>query len=303
MLIDELTLTEEQVEFYNTQGYLGIEGVLTEKEVNDLRRVTDELVEKSRAVTESDDVFDLEPEHTSKNPQLRRVKNPFKHHPVYEATRRHELILNIVSQLIGYDLRCNGHKLNMKLDKLGSPVQWHQDWAFYPHTNEDLLAVGVAIDDMTTENGCLMVIPGSHKGKIYSHHQNGKFIGAVTDPNFKPEGAVPIELKAGGISIHHVRTLHGSSINSSNRPRRLLLAQYCALDAWPLITLGKPNANDRTEQFKEEFIRGDINIEPRVAEVPVRFPVPGEDKPSSIYHQQLALENPTFDIKDSQRIT
>ena len=300
MLTEEYILTGEQIEYYKSQGYLGVDGVLSEEEVNDLRRVTEEFVEKSRSVTESDDVFDLEPEHTSENPQLRRIKNPFKQHPVYDTVLHHEKILNIVSQLIGYGLRCNGHKLNLKLDKLGSPVQWHQDWAFYPHTNDDLLAVGIAIDDMTTENGCLMVIPGSHKGKIYSHHQNGKFIGAVTDPNFNPESAVPIELKAGGISIHHVRMLHGSAINTSNRPRRLLLAQYCALDAWPIM-LGK--GNEILEQFKEDIIRGDLTLEPRQIEVPVRLPVPANAKPTSIYHQQLELENPPIEIKDSQRAT
>ena len=300
MITEEYTLTEKQIEFYHKKGYLGVENVLSDKEVTDLRQVTSEFIEKSRTVTESDDVFDLEPEHSQDNPQLRRIKNPFKQHPVYKASLHHERILTIVSQLIGYGLRCNGHKLNLKLDKLGSPVQWHQVWAFYPHTNDDLLAVGIAIDDMNTENGCLMVIPGSHKGKIYSHHQNGKFIGAITDSEFKPEGAVPIELKAGGISIHHVRMLHGSAINTSDKPRRLLLAQYCALDAWPLIQLGK--ANDELEQFKGEIVQGDINIEPRLNEIPVRIPAPGEDKPSSIYSQQLELENPSIEIKDSQRV-
>ena len=46
--------------------------------------------------------------------------------------------------------------------KYGSPVEWHQDWAFYPHTNDDLLAVGVMLDDMELENGPLLVLPGTH---------------------------------------------------------------------------------------------------------------------------------------------
>ena len=140
---------------------------------------------------------------------------------------------NIVEQLIGPGVSHNGHKLNMKYPEFGSPVEWHQDWAFYPYTNDDLLAVGVAIDDMSLENGCLMVIPGSHKGPTYDHHQNGIFVGAVTDPNFSSDNAVPVQVKAGGISIHHVRTLHGSAPNTSSNPRRLLLLQYCAIDAWP----------------------------------------------------------------------
>ena len=51
-----------------------------------------------------------------------------------------------VSQLIGPNLRTNGNKLNLKYSSFGSPVEWHQDWAFYPHTNDDVLAVGMLLD-------------------------------------------------------------------------------------------------------------------------------------------------------------
>src|SRR5262245_53248620 len=140
-------LSQEQIDFYHTNGYIGVEGVLTESEVLELRRVTDEFVEKSREVTTHTDVFDLEPGHTLENPRLRRLKVPATQHPVYDQTMRHPHILGIVSQLIGPNLRQNGNKLNMKSPEYGSPVEWHQDWAFYPQTNDDLLAVGVVMDD------------------------------------------------------------------------------------------------------------------------------------------------------------
>ena len=69
-------LTQEQIDFYHRNGYIGVEDVLTADEVADLRRVTDEFVEKSRAITEHTDVFDLEPSHTSADPRVRRLKNP-----------------------------------------------------------------------------------------------------------------------------------------------------------------------------------------------------------------------------------
>ena len=132
------------------------------------------------------DVFDLEPGHTAENPRLRRLKDPIKQHPYFDQTLRHPKILDIVSQLIGPGLRSNGNKLNMKYAEFGSPVEWHQDWSFYPHTNDDLLAVGIALDPMTMENGCLLVIPGSHKGPVIDHHSKsrGVFVGAVTDEDF-----------------------------------------------------------------------------------------------------------------------
>lgn len=281
-------LTQEQINSYNENGYIGVEGVLSEEEVIALRRVTDEFVEKSREVTEHNDIFDLEPGHSPEKPQVRRIKSPCLYHSVYDQTLRHPNILGIVGQLIGDDLRYNGHKLNMKYPEFGSPVEWHQDWAFYPHTNDDLLAVGIVIDDMTVENGALMVIPGSHKGPTLDHHQNGAFVGAVTEPDFTPDGAVPIEIKAGGITLHHVRALHGSAPNTSDKPRRLLLFQYCAVDAWPLKGILD------WDTFNDFIIQGEPTNQPRVVSTPVRMPEPYSDKKGSIYEVQSILENPLF---------
>lgn len=279
-------LTQEQIDFYRTNGYLGLEDVLSQQEVEDLRRVTDAFVERSRQVTETDDVFDLEPSHTPATPHVRRLLAPSKQHDVYARALRHDKILDITAQLIGPGIRTNGDKLNMKSAEVGSPVEWHQDWAFYPHTNDDLLAVGVPIDDMTRENGCLLVIPGSHKDHIYDHHLNGAFAGAVTEPDFTREGAVPIEIKAGGISIHHVRTLHGSTPNTSGNPRRLLLFMYCAIDAWPLVQPVKS-----WEEFNSKILRGEPIWEPRLADVPVRIPLPPAEHPGSIYEIQSVLKS------------
>ena len=138
---------------------------------------------------------------------------------------------------------------------------------------------------MTIENGALLVVPGSHKGKIYDHHYEGHFSGAITDTTFDDKSAVPIELKAGGISIHHVRTIHGSTPNRSQHPRRLLLFQYCAIDAWPLAQAGD------WESFNRAVIRGEPTNIPRVREVPVRMPLPGSIKGGSIYETQTIIKN------------
>jgi len=288
-------LTPQQIQFYRDAGYLGVENVFSPSEVAELRRVTDEFVEKSRAITANDAVFDLEPSHTPQNPRLRRLKDPIKQHAVYRHAILHPKLLAIVSQLIGPGIASNGNKLNLKLADVGSPVEWHQDWAFYPHTNDDLLAVGVAMDDSTLENGCLMVIPSTHRGPVLDHHQDGVFIGAVTDPNFRPIGAVPILLKAGGISIHHVRTLHGSAPNRSPHPRRLLLFQYCAADAWPLLPGDKPWDN-----YAASILQGSPVSQPRLAPVPVRLPLPAAKFGGSIYENQRGLKNTLFGVEPAK---
>ena len=281
-------LSSQKIEEYHEKGYLGISGVLTAAEVEDLKNVSEEFVEKSRQITEHDTVFDLEPDHTPEFPKLRRIKGPVKAHPVYNAALNNERILDIVAQLIGPNIRTNGDKLNMKSAAFGSPVHWHQDWAFYPHTNDDLLAVGVAIDDMTENNGCLMSIPGSHKGKIYDHHLDGRFCGAVTEDDFDDSDAELIQVEAGGISIHHVRALHASLPNQSDNPRRLLLLQYCSGDAWPLCQ------NLDWDLYVSSFVRGEPTLEPRMENVPWRKPLPAALRSGSIYENQAVLRSSTF---------
>lgn len=283
-------LTQEQIEFYRANGYLAVEKVFNPAEVEELRRVTDEFVDQSRQVDQSDAVFDLEPGHTAAAPQLRRLKSPVQLHEAYNRALHHDGLLDIVEQLVGSGVRYNGDKLNMKSGGFGSPVEWHQDWAFYPHTNDDLLAVGVCIDDMTVENGCLMVIPGSHKGKIYDHHLDGHFCGAVTEADFDDGDAVRIEVPAGGISIHHVRALHGSLPNTTPDPRRLLLLQYCAVDAYPLVGKGVGSWDD----FGETFLRGEPTANIRASDAPIRMPQPPALRGGSIYETQTVLEQSTF---------
>ena len=279
-------LTGEEIQFYREKGYLGVDNVLSSEDVKELRRVTDEFIERSRAVAASDEVFDLEPDHSPENPRLRRIKNPSGQDPVFDRVHRHDGILDIVAQLIGPAVRSMGTKLNMKAEDSGSPVEWHQDWAFYPHTNDDLLAVGVAIDDMTRENGCLMVIPGSHQGKVYDHHQDGRFVGAVTEEDFDDGDAEPVEVSAGGISLHHVRALHGSLPNVSNKPRRLLLIMFAAADAWPLI-----NSVRDWDAYNSGLLRGDPVWEPRLEKLPVRVPLPPPELTGSIFETQTLLKN------------
>jgi phytanoyl-CoA hydroxylase len=272
-------LSDQQVAAYDRDGFVTVDRLLSPPEIADLQQVTDEFVEQSRAVTAHTEVFDLEPGHTPESPRLRRLKAPHRQHLVYDRLLRDTRILDLVEQLIGAGIRFQGTKLNLKSPEFGSPVGWHQDWAFYPHTNDDVLAVGIALDDMLLENGCLMVVPGSHRGPTLSHHQNGVFVGSVEDGSAGAD-AVPLELHAGGISIHHARLVHGSAPNTSSRPRRLLLFEYCAADAWPLLGVKD------WDEYRSRLLRGEEAAQPRIKDVPVRIPLPEPARTGSIYELQ-----------------
>jgi ectoine hydroxylase-related dioxygenase (phytanoyl-CoA dioxygenase family) len=284
-------LTEAQKQEYEKVGAIVVPNVLSAAEVAALRQATDGFVERARQVTAHDAIYDLEDSHTPQQPRVRRIKAPHLHHPAYAALVRHPGILAVLQDLWGQGVRFDTAKLNMKSAGFGAAVEWHQDWAFYPHTNDDLAAVGVMMDDMELENGPLLIIPGSHKGPIFDHHAEGRFCGAM-DPARREvdyDAAVPLTGKAGSITVHHVRAVHGSAPNRSNRDRRLLLFQFRAADAWPL--LGFPEG---IEAFDALLCSGRPSLEPRLTSVPVRLPLPPANLQGSIYENQKGLKNRFF---------
>jgi phytanoyl-CoA hydroxylase len=283
-------LTKAQVEQYRERGYLVVPDVLDAGLLGEIRRTVDAIVADAGKLTAHTDVYDLEESHTPEKPRLRRIKTPHKHFPFFAELTRNPRITEILAQLIGPDIRLHGAKLNMKSAGYGAAVEWHQDWAFYPHTNDDVLATGIYLDDCDMENGPLLVVPDTHKGPVNDHHANGYFVGAM-DPELEGldySKAVPLTGKAGSMTIHHARLVHGSAVNTSSKPRRLLLHEYAAADAWPL--LGVANF----EEFNGRIVLGRPTIEPRLASVPVRMPLPPAPFQGSIYENQRAAAKRFF---------
>ena len=285
-----MLLREDQVQFYRTNGYLIIPDALTPAQVAEGRRIVDDFTERSRAVTASNDVFDLEPGHSAERPAIRRLKQPAKQHPFFDGILHSDAILDPLESLLGPNIRGLGSKLNLQAAGVGSPVEWHQDLAFHPHSNDNLLAVGVAFDDCSLVNGCLLVIPGSHLGPVMDHHQDGWFVGAVDVKalGIDVEHATPVEMKAGSIEIHHVRMLHGSAPNTSPNPRRLLLFDIAAADAFPIgLSIGDLDA------YNAQIVRGTPQQPRTTDQPPVRLPLPVR-KVGTIYEVQQQLRESAF---------
>src|SRR5260221_10075730 len=175
-------ILEKDAQAYKRDGVIVVPDVLGAATLAEVRRVIAELVAGSAKTLEHTDVYDLEPGHTAENPRVRRIKTPHKVHALFDQIVRSAAVLDILKQLIGPGLRLHGSKLNMKSAQYGSPVEWHQDWAFYPHTNDEILAIGVMLDDVEVENGPMLVMPGTHLvNKVWDHHLDGRFVGAI-DP-------------------------------------------------------------------------------------------------------------------------
>jgi len=299
-------ITNEQINYYKDKGYLVVENAIPQDKLKELQKVTDEYVANSKDVVVNDDVYDLADDHSSTNPNLRRLKNPHLLHAVYKNITEDACILDIVEKLVGKNIRRDHTKLNFKSARGGESIEWHQDWAFYPHTNDDIVEVGIFLDDCGEENGPLMAVPGSHKGPLDDHHHQGVFIGAV-DPsksNYDLKTAEPFLAKAGSISLHHVRSLHGSKKNNSDKSRRVLFVGYTAADSWPLkgiLDLGlKPTSSEGDfvkniySVYEGNIVRGDPCLEARVENNPIKMPYPPPHSVGSIYENQKVVRGRSF---------
>ncbi|KNG95624.1 phytanoyl-CoA dioxygenase family protein [Pseudaestuariivita atlantica] len=289
-------LTQAQIDTYNTDGCLVLPAHIPETWLARLRDEIARFEDEARGMTASNDRLDLEDSHTPDAPRLRRIKLPHTISDVVRELMYDDLILGPARDLIGPDLRLHTTKLNMKSAGYGAAVEWHQDYAFYPHTNDDILAIGVCIDDMAPENGPLQVFPGSHRGPVYDHHVNGVFAGAMNpaDHGLNVKNARQLTGPAGSLSIHHGRALHGSALNTSDRPRRILFYEMMAADAFPIM--GSMTRWEGIADYDTRMLCGTPTLQPRLKDIPIRIPQPQPDVPISIYEIQKGLKNRAFDV-------
>lgn len=285
-------LTREQIEFYEHNGYLMVEDAIEPAQLVKLQQITQEFIEKSREYAENNDLFDLDDGHSKDSPRLTRIKQPHIQHDVYWQTLVSDHMTGLLKALLGPDIRLHNSKLNTKAPGGGAAVEWHQDWAFYPHTNDDLLALGIMLNDVGMENGPLMVIPGSHKREVLDHSVDGVFSGAIdpSDPAFALDKAIPLTGRAGSMTIHHVRTQHGSAPNMSDQDRMILFYECGAADAWSLGGNASAytgiSAQEYWQFMSDRLICGEQTLTPRMESVPVRMPLPPPPDNSSIFKVQ-----------------
>ncbi len=239
LAIPPRVLTQSQREFYFREGYILLERVIGEEWLAGLRAATEELVERSRRVTRSDAIFDLEPNHRPDAPRLRRVSNPVEHHPVFWEYVTKSPLGDIVADLVGPDVKFHHSKLNYKWAQGGEEVKWHYDIAFWPHTNYSPLTVGTYLYDCGMDNGPLGVLPRSHteiEPMLSQYDDQGRWTGCLRDEDIARldlSKTVYLTGPAGSLTIHNCRTLHCSPRNMSDTGRPLLLNTLTSADAFP----------------------------------------------------------------------
>jgi phytanoyl-CoA hydroxylase len=232
----DTAFSPREIEQYRTEGYVVVPNLFGREELERTYACIRELTHTALASSDHSKIMELEPEAVDGERVPRRIYDPFEQHEAFRALATDAKILDRIQTLIGPDIGIQHSKLNMKPAKVGSVVDWHQDLTYFPHTNSDLITTLVYLDDATEENGCLQVLP-RHQHHFFNHAlPDGTFAGMITedlsDNRYGRPQALPAP--AGSVIFMHCILPHSSLPNRSPKPRRTLIFEYRAADAFPI---------------------------------------------------------------------
>ena len=240
--------------FYREKGYLVLENALLSSELEELKAETRKLCRNEDGAI--DGVVPA-PQDMSDEEAMGRVlcvHFPHKLSPRILATLSHPGLLELLKTLLGPNLKCMQSMLFVKA--AGKPGQaWHQDEDFIPTRDRSLIGAWMALDDATVKNGCLWVLPGSHKlGVLWPQrkHLDPRFDCTHESWNFpwEDESSIPVEVKAGSIVFFNGYLLHRSLPNRSEKDfRRTLVNHYMRAES--LLPWMKPE--DKTTMALADY--------------------------------------------------
>lgn len=233
-------LNAAQVEEFDRNGFLKGDVVLTDSEVDVLREEL-ELVMEGK--TDRKPVLNHNMKEAGSpydgmkiivNEKVIQIVNIWMASDAFLQHASHARICEEIAQLCRTDtLRIWHDQVQYKPPVTGGATAWHQDHPLWPIIQPaDLVSAWVALDDATIENGCMWMVPGSHK---WGNHQkylssDAAFMPIHKQPELLPEGAlvkaVPFEIKKGQVGYHHSLTWHGSPHNRSEKKRRAIAVHY-----------------------------------------------------------------------------
>lgn len=251
-----MSMSSEQKARYERDGFLAVRGVLTQDEVHSIKRSLAQYLHAGLAMLRSGQVpeegtvnhsgvwIQLEPAVLSGKVQVedptmaaRKVWNLYGNDALITRLVQDERILSLVTPILGDEVWFFADKALLKPPHIGVEKPWHQDIPYFPFEPKEPylhVAVWMALDDATTENGCMQYIPGSHLwGNLTTETTWTQSVAhlSVDESRIDPSQAVMVEAKAGDVVLHDGMVLHYSAPNRSSHPRWAFVLDFISTRA------------------------------------------------------------------------
>lgn len=220
-----MMISAEDVQFYKSNGYLLVKGLFNTREVEEMRTAIDGIIKKAAAAKLDRNAAwqgDYIPPQELKKLVLKGFHDVHYQDSAFTRSAVHPRMANVLSRLIGPNVQLHHSKMLVKPPENGAAFPMHQDAPYFPHDKHTMLAASVHLDDAEEENGCLSVIPESHRQGILKHV--GRHY--LDHREYPLSIGTPCPAKAGDVLFFSYLTIHGSGPNRSARTRRNVLFQY-----------------------------------------------------------------------------
>jgi ectoine hydroxylase-related dioxygenase (phytanoyl-CoA dioxygenase family) len=215
----------KEAEFYRENGYLLVKGVIPKADVKVMREGVERIIQRAAlAKKDANHAWqgDYLPKEELKKLVLKGFHDVHYHDASFMRAMTHPNMVAVLTHLIGPNVHVHHSKMLVKPPENGAAFPMHQDYPYFPHAKHTMLAASLHLDDADEENGCLHVIPGSHKQgpipHVGMHYLNHK--------EYPISMGTPCPAEAGDVLFFNYLTIHGSGPNRSERTRRNVLFQY-----------------------------------------------------------------------------
>lgn len=218
-------LTQEQIDFFNENGFLRLEQVYPPDELKAMQEELDYIIQnfayesawrgpwREKYMTEDE----------NKKASMIAIHELQHYSAVWTRAITKKELADAVAQLMGTDaLEVHHNTLHAKPPDTGAPFPMHQDVPFYPHADGRYFDALIHLDDADEQSGCIKFLAGSHKLGKLEHITGPDTSPHLPTEQYRLEDAVSVPAKAGDVVIFHIYTVHGSALNHSGRWRRLV---------------------------------------------------------------------------------
>jgi phytanoyl-CoA hydroxylase len=218
-------------ERYEEQGYVLVPGAFSGETLECIRTEVDAMIERCLAAGRRLEAHwrgswrdSIEVEGDKQARSVLSIHRVHEHSASLACLLFDDRLLDPVAAIIGPNVQLHHTLMHAKPPRQGTAFPLHQDYDYFPHRLDTMLAATLYLDDADPENGCFCVIPGSHKHGSLPHVHEGSHHLPVDQ--YPIEAGTPIAMKAGDLLIFSYLTIHGSYPNTSDRWRRMLLFEF-----------------------------------------------------------------------------